>query len=939
MRVNLVRGGSSLEEGLHPMSIRKHLLRSPSFPTRKPWPVLALALLAALPFAAAEAGQDVDAVIGPKQRFVGRLAYAGDLDVLEFDALAGTEVSLVVRAVKDSGARPRVALLAPGGTPLPGKEFVVAGGREHRLLRVKIQEDGLHRIAIDGHGLGSYRLKVRESLPAKVSAKFALGSGATQAVAFPGRAGTLVRVVVETAKDGIAPLPELVAPDGQALALTSFALATSPSRIEIGPFPLESDGTFELRFAGAAALAKVAVKIDLDPPAQASATIVEPAGAAHVAGGVDLLDGEWEQESVAEEFAAEELIVRLAPGADAAAIARDLGLSVLAESPRGFVRLGVVRERALDATNVASTPGSRAHVLERVRAAAARPGVLAAEPHRIRRSCDVVPDSGDPNPTNDPFGGEQWDLPIAGFDRAAELEQGDDSAFVAVIDTGIRFEHPDLASRLLPGYDFVSDAWNAGDGTGIDPDATDPLIWQGTHGTHVAGTICAVTDNGFGIRGATRLGKVMPLRALGMLGGTDFDIAQAVLYAARLPNASGKLPAKRAQVINLSLGGAFPSLLLEDAIEQALAAGVVVVAAAGNAGSKLPFYPAAFEGVIAVGATDRDDQRAYYSSFGKHLSIAAPGGDPYADVDGDGVPDGVLSTVFDPGYGATFGRKAGTSMAAPHVAAAAFLLRSADPTLGVLEVRALLAAGAEDLGLPGHDKYYGAGRLDAGRSLEYLLGQGEAQGFVHAPATVAFGSSATEREVALVAKGGVPSVAVLGVAADAHWLDVVAFESATPLTARLAVDRSTLLPGTYHGNVEFTTATGTHVVAVSVEVPSDAPLPHVHAVHVVAIDAATRMVVAVTEASAQDGGLFEFDTLPEGTYSFVAATDLDLDGIAAEDHDYAGIARDAATDAKLFALPNGALLSPITIGVESGGAVQLEGKYGKKGIALPVHED
>src|SRR5690606_13134981 len=108
----------------------------------------------------------------------------------------------------------------------------------------------------------------------------------------------------------------------------------------------------------------------------------------------------------------------------------------------------------------------------------------------------------------------------------------------AVLDTGVRFEHPDLAGRLLPGYDFVAEPWNAGDGGGIDGNPSDEFLSLGTHGTHVIGTIAAGFDNGIGVAGAVPDGKVLPVRVLGVLGGTDFDIAQGVLYAAGLPNAS-----------------------------------------------------------------------------------------------------------------------------------------------------------------------------------------------------------------------------------------------------------------------------------------------------------------------------------------------------------------------------------------------------------------
>src|SRR5262249_6884057 len=158
-----------------------------------------------------------------------------------------------------------------------------------------------------------------------------------------------------------------------------------------------------------------------------------------------------------------------------------------------------------------------------------------------------------------------------------------------VIDTG-ETAHPDLIARQIPGFDFISDPANAGDGDGRDPDPTDVGDGNGVepssfHGTHVAGTIGAETNNGSGVSGVTWAGRIMHLRVLGRQGGNDFDIANAILYAARLANASGTLPPERANVINMSLGGPGGSSTVRNAITAARGQGVVIFAAAGNENS------------------------------------------------------------------------------------------------------------------------------------------------------------------------------------------------------------------------------------------------------------------------------------------------------------------------------------------------------------------
>jgi hypothetical protein len=241
---------------------------------------------------------------------------------------------------------------------------------------------------------------------------------------------------------------------------------------------------------------------------------------------------------------------------------------------------------------------------------------------------------------NDTYYGLQWHYPKIGLPAAWDVTTGG-PVIVAVVDSGIRFDHPDLAGVTVPGYDFFAN----------DPDPTDPgcpmvNASKPSHGTHVAGTVAAVTNNGIGVAGVAWGGasavKIMPIRVLGedpLAGwcgtGTDAGVAAGIVYAAD----------NGAKVVNLSLGGSAGTRTLQDAVNYALGRGVTVVAAAGNENGPVA-YPAAYPGVIAVAATACNDQRASYSNFGPQIWVAAPGEISIQPV--PGIP-------FTPGFGVPHG--------------------------------------------------------------------------------------------------------------------------------------------------------------------------------------------------------------------------------------------------------------------------------------------
>lgn len=330
-----------------------------------------------------------------------------------------------------------------------------------------------------------------------------------------------------------------------------------------------------------------------------------------------------------------------------------------------------------------------------------------------------------------------WNYGLIDLPRAWNLTTGSSEVVVGVIDSGIRFDHPDISGNLTSdGYDFVSQSTssvcgvvrdNAGDGDGYDSDPTEPMDYDcstgggstaGSHGLHVAGTIGASGDNGLGASGVNWRVRIRPVRALGVTGsGSTYDIAQAILYAAGLPaddGAGGTVQApSRSQIVNMSLGGGYAAVV-DNAIRAAAGAGVLLIAAAGNESSSIPSYPAALPEVISVSAVSAYSALAEYSNYGPTIDIAAPGGN---SADGD-ASFMIASTTWDFSINqAGYWYMQGTSMAAPHVSGVAALLLSQEPSLTAPQLRARLLDYAVDIGPLGRDDSFGAGLLNARNSL------------------------------------------------------------------------------------------------------------------------------------------------------------------------------------------------------------------------------
>lgn len=279
---------------------------------------------------------------------------------------------------------------------------------------------------------------------------------------------------------------------------------------------------------------------------------------------------------------------------------------------------------------------------------------------------------------NDPLRQYQWHLSRIRAEQATDLRKRVGKTKIAIIDTGISYDHPDLAGRIENGYDFIND----------DSDASDDY----GHGTAVAGIAAATISNRKGVSSLAGFATLIPVKVLDSSGmGDSYGVSRGIIYAADAG----------ADVINLSLGGPSDSEAMREAVAYAKGKGCVVVAAAGNEGEygETPQYPASYPSVISVASTSQTDAHSYFSSHDPNVDVSAPG-------------ESILTTAVE-GYGYL----TGTSAAAPQVAGLAAFLLSKTPEASVDEIKQQILGGSKDLGVMGWDKYFGNGRIDAYHSV------------------------------------------------------------------------------------------------------------------------------------------------------------------------------------------------------------------------------
>ncbi|MBC7942291.1 MAG: S8 family serine peptidase [Chitinophagaceae bacterium] len=555
----------------------------------------------------------------------------------------------------------------------------------------------------------------------------------------------------------------------------------------------------------------------------------------------------------------------------------------LADARQGaMIARGESATAALSSAHTLSDTEMKAATLQAIKRLRADPDVEYAEPNYIRHA-NAVP--------TDQYYRLQWHYPQINLPAAWDITTGSSAVTVAVIDTGVLINHPDLRSQLVAGYDFIRDPASARDGNGIDNNPDDvgdqgnPDGSSTFHGTHVAGTIAASTNNG-DVAGVAWNARIMPLRVLGKGGGTSFDTLQAVLFAAGLQNSSGTLPAKKADIINLSLGGGGFSQTEQNAYTQARAAGVIIVAAAGNDATSTLSYPASYEGVISVSAVGINKTLASYSNFGTKIDIAAPGGDS-GDANGDGYQDRVLSTSGEDSSGSivfNYEFAGGTSMAAPHVAGVLALMKSVNPGLTPANIDTLLAGGrmTVDIGAPGRDDSFGYGLIDALKSVQAAL---NATGttpalLVAAPGALNFSPAVTTQTLA-VSNGGSASLVVTDVQitpANA-WLSVTRPAGTSGLGAyTVNVTRGALAAGAYSGSIRLVSASGSLVIPVVMQVVSGGVglASDLGQQYILLVDPATGDTKYQVSARAVNGIYsFSFSAVAAGTYQVIAGSDAD----------------------------------------------------------------
>lgn len=369
-----------------------------------------------------------------------------------------------------------------------------------------------------------------------------------------------------------------------------------------------------------------------------------------------------------------------------------------------------------------------------IRSIAADPNVEYVEEDRIMTRLATP---------NDPRYNEQWHYyeATAGINLPTAWDTATGSGVtVAVVDTGYR-PHADLAANIVGGYDFISDVTVANDGNLRDSDATDPGDWTNAnecqsgdpaynsswHGTHVAGTIAAVTNNSNGVAGIAYNAKIVPVRVLGRCGGYTSDIADGIVWASGGTVSGVPANPNPAKIINMSLGGGGScGTTTQNAINSARSRGTVVVVAAGNEGVNASnSSPANCAGVITVAAVTRAGGRAFYSNFGSVVDIAAPGGDASSSAPANNILSTLNAGTTTPGADSYAGY-AGTSMATPHVVGVVALMLQVNPALTPDQVESILKSTAR--AFPQSCSQCGSGIVNAAAAVAAAPGGGSGGG-------------------------------------------------------------------------------------------------------------------------------------------------------------------------------------------------------------------
>jgi len=518
----------------------------------------------------------------------------------------------------------------------------------------------------------------------------------------------------------------------------------------------------------------------------------------------------------------------------------------------------------------------------------------------------------------DPALGQQWHYELLNAPIAWQLStDAGAGVWVAVLDTGLFGQPPenwhlDLNANVGDGYDFVSDEYDNDGDPGPDSNPSDPGNSIGSsvyHGTHVAGTVAAAV-NGTGGGGIAFNSTLVPVRVLGEGGtGSSADLLNAINWV----NDDGT-GHPRADIVNLSLGGLPYIQSLQDAINLGTGRGAIYVAAAGNAATSTPSYPAAFDNVFAVSAVDGAGVLSSYSNFGDWVDLAAPGGDASRDGNADGRGDLVSSTSAavldgDAAPSATYGLLQGTSMAAPHVSGVLALMKSQNELLKYEDVNEALQLGkltVSSCDNPCRNDELGWGLMDAAKSVLAASEAPVTDLLTASPAIVTLSTEgASSVTVSLEVYGDSPTMVTIDsveLESPAAWLEVGAIEPSDPgisFTIALSLIPDALEEGVSERTVLQINYTGDE--SRTLEIPvigqqlADQALRNAGRHFVLLVDPVPEgdIFTTVSQATVEvDNGQYQFSfrpddgieprylsEVPPGTYFLVAGSDLDNDGL------------------------------------------------------------
>jgi serine protease len=715
----------------------------------------------------------------------------------------------------------------------------------------------------------------------------------------------------------------------EVLALDLSAPADRPRSFDVVVGALRGGGSYELALGAAARRPR-------SPSGEGPAREV---AAAELAGALDLgFVGrlaaarlvELYRDPLLSDFVPERLV--LGRKVEAAALAlpsvpKGLALSAVSRSASGFDVVAVAATpefagpaaRSLHGT--ATRRGTRREqsraLLAALDAIAGAPGVAWSEPQYLVHALAVPNDPG--------FAANQaWHYNLLNLPSAWDVTTGANSTVLACIDTGIRTDNNDLLPQPngnvgSHGFDFVTGG--GGDGNGLDSDPFDPGTFASNahHGSHTGGTMGARGNNVTQGTGICWNCELMPLRGLDVNGsGSTSDIAEAIRYAARLSNASGTIPPKRAAVINLSLGLPQTSNVLHDAIANAVAQGCVVCCAAGNDGNDFAvLFPAAFVESIAVAATEENGNVAFYSNAGPEVDVTCPGGD---DAVFSPVPaDEVWSTV-GVGPGGSLQPLRGTSMACAHASGVAGLLATVNPALDQNAARDILRFTATDIDAAGVDDLSGFGLVDAAAAVDAAPKQ------LQLTATsVDFGNTGTHQFVQAISLAGklafttpfamtatyTPAAAP---APTTSWLTATLMPDGR--TIQLTADRTGLVDGDYEVQVDVVSDGGNASFTAGITVDS-LGVTDIGDVFVVLLDVDGATVLDFRLATAANGYAWSFAGLPLGNgpseFFLVAGVDVDGDLVIGEPGEPFGGFPDGGSPSRIWFSPAAPIREDIVV--------------------------